>query len=468
MLVRYFPSRWMALIRNEGGDGALPFLREAMDYIDQDFPRLVQISRLPRLIYDPLWRSEAPSSRPEPFRAKLRPYLRYPDQSKFRRFAGGSNARNALAGPLMCYGPEPVPRAGERYPMNLPRGYRLRMASQAESAELKKPLERFSRVWRLSRIRPANGQAFIAPSTSRQAAGARSSMRASSPSWACRRSAIMIFPRPLFRCIRRPSSLSRTRHRGVIPFASSPGPPPGPDREVGGGGGGRGGKGKGGGEGGERGGEGAKEEEGGEGKGRGGEGRLENPLCEINQPPAHHPVGGWIGAVLDLLGKGAPVLVVEQGRLAWCLAILEALRTLGIEAQHPITDRLQADATNARRIAARTAVKNLGKRQQTTGKGGILALLGEGTKLKSCKIRPKGNRHRHGESPLFAKMNHAAADLKTHNELAFQRRGIRRTKTTREGLAQIVRTGWYRAVHVKSFESHRARALLAQGLNSSV
>src|SRR5580692_6789990 len=29
-----------------------------------------------------------------------------------------------------------------------------------------------------------------------------------------------------------------------------------------------------------------------------------------------------------------------------------------------------------------------------------------------------------------------------------------------EGLAQIVRTGWYRSVHVKSFESRRARALL--------
>ena len=29
-----------------------------------------------------------------------------------------------------------------------------------------------------------------------------------------------------------------------------------------------------------------------------------------------------------------------------------------------------------------------------------------------------------------------------------------------EGLAQIVRTGWYRSVHVKSFGSHRARALL--------
>ena len=28
-----------------------------------------------------------------------------------------------------------------------------------------------------------------------------------------------------------------------------------------------------------------------------------------------------------------------------------------------------------------------------------------------------------------------------------------------EGLAQIMRTGWYRAVHVKSFDAHRARAL---------
>jgi transposase len=29
-----------------------------------------------------------------------------------------------------------------------------------------------------------------------------------------------------------------------------------------------------------------------------------------------------------------------------------------------------------------------------------------------------------------------------------------------EGLAQIMRTGWFRAVHVKSFDAHRARALL--------
>src|SRR5215212_4881891 len=29
-----------------------------------------------------------------------------------------------------------------------------------------------------------------------------------------------------------------------------------------------------------------------------------------------------------------------------------------------------------------------------------------------------------------------------------------------EGLAQVMRTGWYRPVHVKSLDAHRARALL--------
>jgi hypothetical protein len=35
-------------------------------------------------------------------------------------------------------------------------------------------------------------------------------------------------------------------------------------------------------------------------------------------------------------------------------------------------------------------------------------------------------------------------------------------------LAQIVRTGWYRAVHVNSFDSQAPAPFSAQGLNSSV
>jgi transposase len=37
---------------------------------------------------------------------------------------------------------------------------------------------------------------------------------------------------------------------------------------------------------------------------------------------------------------------------------------------------------------------------------------------------------------------------------------MRLNKTDAEGLAQIMRTGWYRPVHVTSLDAHRARALL--------
>jgi hypothetical protein len=39
MLVRYFPSRWMALIRNTEGDAVLPLLRAAADNVESEFPR---------------------------------------------------------------------------------------------------------------------------------------------------------------------------------------------------------------------------------------------------------------------------------------------------------------------------------------------------------------------------------------------------------------------------------------------
>jgi len=40
MLVRYFPSRWMSVTHGQKGDGMLPLLREAMDYVDREFPRI--------------------------------------------------------------------------------------------------------------------------------------------------------------------------------------------------------------------------------------------------------------------------------------------------------------------------------------------------------------------------------------------------------------------------------------------
>jgi len=43
---------------------------------------------------------------------------------------------------------------------------------------------------------------------------------------------------------------------------------------------------------------------------------------------------------------------------------------------------------------------------------------------------------------------------------ALQMRLNKTDENDAEGLAQIMRTGWYRPVHVKSLDAHRARALL--------
>jgi transposase len=52
-------------------------------------------------------------------------------------------------------------------------------------------------------------------------------------------------------------------------------------------------------------------------------------------------------------------------------------------------------------------------------------------------------------------------------KVALQMRLNKTDENDAEGLAQIMRTGWYRAVHVKSLDAHRAELSSALGLNSS-
>ncbi len=47
-----------------------------------------------------------------------------------------------------------------------------------------------------------------------------------------------------------------------------------------------------------------------------------------------------------------------------------------------------------------------------------------------------------------------------HARAAFKMQFNRTDQNDAEGLAQVVRTGWIRSVHVKSFDSRRGRALL--------
>ena len=54
--------------------------------------------------------------------------------------------------------------------------------------------------------------------------------------------------------------------------------------------------------------------------------------------------------------------------------------------------------------------------------------------------------------------------LARHARAALRMQLNKTDRNDAEGLAQIMRTGWYRAVHVKSFDAHRARALLGARL----
>src|ERR1700749_142186 len=57
-----------------------------------------------------------------------------------------------------------------------------------------------------------------------------------------------------------------------------------------------------------------------------------------------------------------------------------------------------------------------------------------------------------GLDGIWRDASHGSAALKMHMNKTDQ--------TDAEGLAQIMRTGWYRSVHVKSLDAHRTRALL--------
>ena len=74
---------------------------------------------------------------------------------------------------------------------------------------------------------------------------------------------------------------------------------------------------------------------------------------------------------LDNPGKRLALGLVELRRLAPRLAIDKPVRPRGVEAQHPVTHRLQTDTANPRRLTPRAAVVDRGQRQQATTLIGI-------------------------------------------------------------------------------------------------
>src|SRR5260221_2252993 len=124
---------------------------------------------------------------------------------------------------------------------------------------------------------------------------------------------------------------------------------------------------------------------------------LPDPLDQIDDAPTYDAMDRRVRPSLDNLEQGRPLPLVQQRRLARCLAGLKARRTVGVEAQDPIAHRLQPDAADRGSSRTRLAGIDRGQRQQASNLARINRRTGETAKLGRVKIRAERNRSCHSE-----------------------------------------------------------------------
>ena len=75
-----------------------------------------------------------------------------------------------------------------------------------------------------------------------------------------------------------------------------------------------------------------------------------DPLDEVDETPAHHPVHGRDRPLIENALQRSALGVVQPRHGSGRAAGEEPLRPLGIEAQHPVAHGLQADGTDTGRL----------------------------------------------------------------------------------------------------------------------
>lgn len=150
---------------------------------------------------------------------------------------------------------------------------------------------------------------------------------------------------------------------------------------------------------------------------------LPHPLAQIDQPPAHDAVHRRDWTTLDHGCQRRTLRRVEKRRLAGRFPIDQTGRTVGVEAQDPVTNDLQRHPADLRRLRPTRPVVDCRQRQQTPRLSAIAAAPRRHPQSRRIKIRPKPNRH--GEPPPFAILNHnRPASGKLTNESASPSVGI--------------------------------------------
>src|ERR1700689_3800140 len=135
---------------------------------------------------------------------------------------------------------------------------------------------------------------------------------------------------------------------------------------------------------------------------------LEDPLAEVDDPPAHDAMHGRDRAALEYRGERGAVAPVRPRRLSGRLAINQPFRPMDVELDHPIANDLERHPADLRRLGPARAVVNRRQRQKPPGLRPILRPPRGSPHHPRIKISPKWNGH--GEPPELATLNQTHRD----------------------------------------------------------
>ena len=103
---------------------------------------------------------------------------------------------------------------------------------------------------------------------------------------------------------------------------------------------------------------------------------FEYPMRQVLSAPTHDTVDRRNRSALNKPSERLSLPVIELGRLACRLAVNQTIRPLGVETENPVTDHLEPDSTDPRRLRATATIVNLSQRKKPPALSSILRRLG--------------------------------------------------------------------------------------------
>jgi hypothetical protein len=116
-------------------------------------------------------------------------------------------------------------------------------------------------------------------------------------------------------------------------------------------------------------------------------------IPQIDPPPAHHPMSGWIGTSLNQPDQFSLLLCCEFWFSTEGLQIVQSAQAVGVIAMYPVPQSLTIHAAGLGRRLAIRPVEHHGKSQHTPRRRAVLLPPSRRSKFGRRQINP-GNANR--------------------------------------------------------------------------